>query len=943
MRRLLLALLVSLPLAAQTVTPDESVVIQSSSKVIRAGLNLGDTAWYGNGNILKNIIGSNNPHMEPLEDQRIWALTSAGTASTFVSPIDFDNYPANYFAGAVFKIVYSQNGGAQQGCTGTIASNTGPNWPGGGSTSPSFTTSSPCAASFSVGDIVVVQLNTAGTTATTETAWESDFNGVHSTVSGGGKLLSETTSLCSLCGNQSLKMDATSGTSGFQMLWDSDNTNTWRRINGTYAISFDAKTVSGSPTLGVSANRSVAGGFSCSPASPTLTGSWAHYSLACSGSEPLGQTPGTAQVSFAVTGGIVDIDNVDFEKSAGTDPTNTTVFADETITNFRNANPGTLRYWITQQGGISADNWTRPDYARGMSNSQTQAYGQPALNGQLMPSIEAYLQACQLIGADPYIVMPTPWLPADAKNFLEFLAGDGTTTYGARRIALGQMAPWTSVFSKIHLEYGNENWNVSFSGEALFFRGSAPSGVNFNGLYYDYAHAMYGVFGAIRADSFYNSAKFDLVANAQTAQTFGWDFFLANAPVGSAPDSLEIQGYYGNTINQFDTDQHIWQSIFAIPWNRVTSPGDPANFFASMADYQSQHTCGAAGTSVCGVNLYEWGQGTINGSVTQNIQQQINVGSGTIIPTALIPLLNLQFYGAGPQNAFSYTEFNNGGSNANTAYLWGLFVDAGGATNNVRPGLQALQLINKSIMGTMYSCPLSGTFSANYAGNTNNGDTVPPGTPAITNLPYIYAFCFMSGSNRSMVLVNSDFSSHAVTLAGSQAPTGTVTTRQMAPSTPDLINEAVAGNPTNTATMKTSITTSTGAATSSVTLPPFSLTAIDFTSGSTPVVANPTFSPAAGTYTSAQSVTISTTTAGATICYTVDGTTPTATTPGTCSHGTTYSGPVSVSTSQTLNAIGTLSGDTNSSVATAAYVISIPAAFNLILGGNVTVSSITIN
>ena len=38
--------------------------------------------------------------------------------------------------------------------------------------------------------------------------------------------------------------------------------------------------------------------------------------------------------------------------------------------------------------------------------------------------------------------------------------------------------------------------------------------------------------------------------------------------------------------------------------------------------------------------------------------------------------------------------------------------------------------------------------------------------------------------------------------------------------------------------------------------------------------AAPTFSPAAGTYSSAQTVTISTTTSGATIRYTTDGSTP---------------------------------------------------------------------
>lgn len=90
------------------------------------------------------------------------------------------------------------------------------------------------------------------------------------------------------------------------------------------------------------------------------------------------------------------------------------------------------------------------------------------------------------------------------------------------------------------------------------------------------------------------------------------------------------------------------------------------------------------------------------------------------------------------------------------------------------------------------------------------------------------------------------------------------------------------------------------------------------------VTDTPTASPAAGSYFSTQSVSLSDTTAGASICYTTDGTTPAASTPGTCSHGTTYSGAITVSSSETIRALGTLSGKTNSPVAVFAYVISAP-------------------
>ncbi len=84
------------------------------------------------------------------------------------------------------------------------------------------------------------------------------------------------------------------------------------------------------------------------------------------------------------------------------------------------------------------------------------------------------------------------------------------------------------------------------------------------------------------------------------------------------------------------------------------------------------------------------------------------------------------------------------------------------------------------------------------------------------------------------------------------------------------------------------------------------------TGGST--VATPTFNPAAGSYIGTQSVTIDCATDGAAIHYTTDGTTPT-------SSSATYSSAISVSSTQTIKAIGVKDGMTNSEVASATYTI----------------------
>ncbi|HOD39855.1 MAG TPA: chitobiase/beta-hexosaminidase C-terminal domain-containing protein, partial [Candidatus Wallbacteria bacterium] len=79
--------------------------------------------------------------------------------------------------------------------------------------------------------------------------------------------------------------------------------------------------------------------------------------------------------------------------------------------------------------------------------------------------------------------------------------------------------------------------------------------------------------------------------------------------------------------------------------------------------------------------------------------------------------------------------------------------------------------------------------------------------------------------------------------------------------------------------------------------------------------ATPVFSPAGGTYSTAQSVNLTTSTNGAIIKYTTDGSTPSS------SNGLTYSSAISVNATTTIKAVATKTNMADSEVATAAYTI----------------------
>src|SRR5205814_2730708 len=90
--------------------------------------------------------------------------------------------------------------------------------------------------------------------------------------------------------------------------------------------------------------------------------------------------------------------------------------------------------------------------------------------------------------------------------------------------------------------------------------------------------------------------------------------------------------------------------------------------------------------------------------------------------------------------------------------------------------------------------------------------------------------------------------------------------------------------------------------------------------------ATPALSPGSGTYTSAVVVTLTDSTAGATIYYTTDGSTPT-------TASAAYAGPITVTQTTTIKAIAGAPGYTTSPVAGATYTIRVATPTFSVPGG----------
>lgn len=702
--------------------------------VKRLGINISGQLYYDSAQMLRDIT-FNNPGFESELWQSILVCTAVN-GDTCTDGNGWSQWPANFLQGGAFNFIY----GSAKGSTGTLVSMTKPSGNGGAGAWYDFGNVKPA-----VGDIFIIKKTFPGNPAA---GWWPSTNG-------GATITADTSDLSPhTAGHQALAFNTTGNgqSASVSSYFDSTAGRSFLQMKGTYTITFRAKSAAGSKELNVSVGRltSTHGNVQYFKQQVPLTNQWQDFTYTFNADED-GTYIGTAYLTFAATGGTIYLDDAAVTESASA--SNTTPFRDAVVERLKQLNPGVLRYMDSGYSfGSTIDNMIAVPGARLRTG-----FGQGSSEVLSVPmGLEEFLQLCEAVGAEPWYTMPMGVSPTEAQNLIQFLAGDASTPYGAKRAALGRSAPWTSVFPTIHIELGDEAWNSAFSGDTII----SPAA---------YGSRVATIFGAAKSSSSYEASKFDMIMDGWAAVPW-WNQQAMNA-ASNTYDTIDVAPYTFDTFTDYSSSAAIFGSMFAQP--EAIDSRTTGSMYQQMQTVSGQ--AGGLTGKPANLAVYEVNLGTTTGTAPQSVISQVVPSLGAGLSTAEHMLLmmrddnvTLQTMFALPGYQNGYTNMNGGGGNVQ---IWGTVVDMGGQTNLCRPQFLAEALANTAIGGNMIATTQGGADPTWDESSKN--DTVNP--IIIKGAHYIQSFAFVNGTQNSLILFNLNLTSALpVTFTGVNAPSGLV-------------------------------------------------------------------------------------------------------------------------------------------------------------------------
>jgi len=512
--------------------------------------------------------------------------------------------------------------------------------------------------------------------------------------------------------------------------------------NGTWRFTFWAKAKSGQPTLAVIPSREEWGRRQ----DVTLTPEWKKYELTLivdKVPEPTGPDD-NPHLTFVMSakGGEVLIDDVEAWMEGDRNPT---AFRDDVVAMLKKYNPGVLRY--LQMGGNTLLNTLMPPMrAHAFTSRRANNVGPYNSHSKAPYSLHQMYELCEYLGCEPWYSLPGTLSYQEMADFMEYLGAPPDVGYGRVRAALGHPQPWTEVFDRIHVEFGNEAWNNA---------GPYQCG-GYNGP--DYWQDLI----RIGKDSPYYTKNVLFHAAGQAASPSRNRGIMANAPNA---DRFGVAPYIIHTLNKSDmdllnTNEKFFRWAFGWPIRRSLNEAG-----AMFQNYQFARKAGME------LSIYEVNHHTTHGDAPLEPRNRLvtSIGGGLNVVSDM--LLMLKEHHLRTQCLFSLVQHGYR-AQSGIVRLWGTALNMRKGHERYRPTFLACSLANKVMGGDLVETVQSGanpTFEATGVYDRRQG------VETLT-LPCLWSYAFVDGKRRGLILLNLDVTrplSVAVqfdgTVAGNQA------------------------------------------------------------------------------------------------------------------------------------------------------------------------------
>ena len=691
--------------AAVAAAPGEVTVIRLTDNVlvqepIRLGMFMGSDNYYSGGVLRKKRVEANFEGTM-YRQCHLGHMDEAGFATLY-----FTRFWAPHYRGAKYTVL----AGKSKGTTGVIRDFT---------TKQITAWGKPREAGYFVFDKRVEPMEYAGLLVELDRTRDGQIHPAHHYWNVGGTVSIGDVPPGSF-GAAALKLDGSQERAHYLF---ATHYQRFGETNGRWQIHFSAKAVSGSPKLTVRPNR-----YCRVSADVRLTTAWQRHELALDVSgvpEPKGPKDNPHLLfEFRVTGGAVLVDDVEIWMEGDENPT---AFRDDLVRVLQRYRPGVLRY--LQMGGSTVDNILSPGLRRFTHTSTPwQKIGPTEQHFSHPFSLPEFYELCEHVAAEPWYCLPGTLHQDEVRNFVEYLAAPANVGYGRLRAKLGHPKPWTEVFPRIHVEFGNEAWNSA----GWYMAGG------YNGP--DYWEGL--IAAGKQSPHYRDSILFH--AAGQAANPWLNAKIMANVPKA---DRFSVAPYMISVLEKkhlepLRTDDAFFRWAFGWPvWRSRNERG------AMYGNHQhaQQHNLE--------LSVYEFNHHTTRGDAALEVRNKLvaSIGGGLNVGNTM--LMMLKEHGIRTQCLFSLHGYSYRAQGVGAVRLWGTCLSMREGRERFRPTFLAGELANKVIAGDLVETVHEGanpTFASTGYFHRRAKE------PETLELPSLWSYGFAGRGSRGLIVLNLD-------------------------------------------------------------------------------------------------------------------------------------------------------------------------------------------